>query len=178
MKDLNEYIKNNIIRLEATRRGGGIEIDASEYLDFPGAKLTAYQNYLGGGMLGSIQADRNFSITSNKVREAKTKELQEALKRYFHINNIIRGIDMVLMNNIPEVDPSVYENWLGDMPDSDIFQWFALGESDAEFLSRYNQYITYSDLLDTHFLAVTHFGTAWDYTSMVDDFNDLYHEED
>ena|ERR1039458_9386136 len=82
--DLIEYIKANTLRLEASSRGGGIEIDASEYLDFEGAKLTAYQNYLGGGMLGAIQSDRNFSITSNKKREAKVKELQEALMQYFH----------------------------------------------------------------------------------------------
>lgn len=90
--NFKQYIEENMLRQEISRRGGGIEIDASKYLDFPGAKVTAYQNYLGGGLLGSVQADRNFSITSNKVRETKVKELQEALKIYFFaISNELAG---------------------------------------------------------------------------------------
>lgn len=140
-------------------------------------------------------------------------------------NKIINSVDMVLMNNITEVDPSVWENWqslapinatpcdwfLNDgKPDkvwccathqyqgeedmtedteppeqcdwageeyADVYQWFAIGDGDADFLKRHNQYVTYSDLLDTFFLAMTHFGTSWDYTSMVDDFDDLYTDE-
>lgn len=82
--NFTEYIEANTIRLEASRRGGGIEIDASDYLELPGAKISAYQNYLGGGMLGAVQSDRNFSITSSKKREARAKVLAEELKRYFH----------------------------------------------------------------------------------------------
>jgi hypothetical protein len=86
MKQFNfkQYIEDNTLRLETSSRGGGIEIDASEYLSLPGAKLTAYQNYLGGGMLGAICSDRNFSITSSKVREDKAKILQNELCKYFH----------------------------------------------------------------------------------------------
>lgn len=128
-------------------------------------------------------------------------------------NRIIRGIDMVLMNNIPEVDPSVYDNFEGsnlpfgndecdivlsshdgeddDAPryncethgvstdnefeceeheeESEIYQWYAISEYDADFLKRHGQYTTYSDVLDTYFLAITHCGTSWDYVdSMVD----------
>jgi hypothetical protein len=129
-----------------------------------------------------------------------SKEAEHKRKQF---NRIINGIDMVLMNNIPEVDESVWENWTdkspmavceiedgeceyhgekldedGECPYQDempeIYQWFAVNSNDADFLASHNQYITYSDLLDTHFLAITHFGTAWDYTQMVDDFNDLY----
>lgn len=82
--NFKQYIETNTLRCEYTRRGGGIEIDASEYLKLPGAKMTAYQNYLGGGMLGAVQSDRNFSITSSKVREAKAAQLADELKRYFH----------------------------------------------------------------------------------------------
>jgi hypothetical protein len=57
----------------------------------------------------------------------------------------------------------------------EVYQWFAVNSNDADFLKRHNQYITYSDMLDTHFLAICHFGTSWDYTSMVDDFEDCYH---
>lgn len=78
-----EYITANTLRLDYSHRGGGIEIDASDYLDLPGAKMTAYQNYLGGGMLGSVQSSRNFS-QCNEPREAKAQRLAEALKRYFY----------------------------------------------------------------------------------------------
>lgn len=131
-------------------------------------------------------------------------------KRRERFNNIINKIDMVLMNNIPEVDPSVWENWQGRSPmsepcdieetkdnsktvmshwcvthmigtddeyeceeyegDAEVYQWFAVNSGDADYLKSHNQYITYSDMLDTYFLAITHFGTGWDYVdSMVDD---------
>lgn len=79
-----DYIENNTLRLEATRRGGGIEIDASEYLGLPGARMTAYQNYLGGGMLGSVQSDRNFYCNADRDKLNKAHQLAEALKRYFY----------------------------------------------------------------------------------------------
>ena len=132
----------------------------------------------------------------------------EAQERRDKFNRIINGIDMVLMNNIPEVDYSVFDNWQGKSPmssgecdieereepglmyhcnthdvdtdeeyeceeyegDAEIYQWYAINESDADFLKRRNQYVTYSDTLDTYFLAICHFGTSWDYVeSMVSD---------
>jgi hypothetical protein len=128
----------------------------------------------------------------------------EMMERRERFNNIIRGMDMVLMNTIPEADPSVWENWgdkspmgndecersedgksciVHDKPwndvwctcedyesDSEVYQWFAITSNDADFLKRHNQYVTYSDMLDTYFLAICYFGMAWDYTdSMVDD---------
>ncbi len=81
----NQYIKENTLRLDASRRGGGIEIDCSEILKTDGAKMTAYQNYLGGGLLGSIQSDSNFQKSDIPLSHWKTiDELTEALKRYFH----------------------------------------------------------------------------------------------
>lgn len=141
---------------------------------------------------------------------------ERANERRRQFNNIINSCDMVLMNNIPEVDPSVWENWEDKSPvsekcdieevdpasnddgknyhcgihdiytdeewecedyegETEVYQWFAIGSGDAEFLKRHNQYITYSDKLDTYFLAITHFGTGWDYVdSMVEDFSDCY----
>ena len=58
--------------------------------------------------------------------------------------------------------------------DTEVFQWFLCNASDAEFLKRHGQYITYSNKLDVYVLAITHFGTGWDYTSMVDAFEDCY----
>lgn len=142
---------------------------------------------------------------------------ERANEKRRQFNKIINGIDMVLMNNIPEVDDSIWDNFDGDynfmgsdcdMVDTadvedmeqeyahycteheeytnndfncdkyedmtEVYQWFAVDENDADFLKRHGQYVTYSDMLDTYFLAITHFGTSWDYTSMVDDFDDLY----
>ena len=75
------------------------------------------------------------------------------------------------------------EDWNEDIKDceykedepTEIYQWYAVSSGDAEFLGRHNQHIAYSETLDTHFLAITHFGTAWDYVdSMVEDFADCY----
>ena len=77
MFDFVKYIEANTLRLEVSSRGGGIEIDASEYTKCPGAKMTAYQNYLGGGMLGAVQSSRNFAGNNGD-------ELEDALKRYYH----------------------------------------------------------------------------------------------
>ena len=82
MKNYNEYIENNTLRCEASGRGGGIEIDCFELFKIDGAKMSAYQNYLGGGMLGSIQANANFK--PSKAQEKRYLELADALKKYFH----------------------------------------------------------------------------------------------
>jgi hypothetical protein len=68
----------------------------------------------------------------------------------------------------------------GECPYSDemveVYQWFAVGDNDADFLKRHGQYITYSDAIDTYYLAICHFGTSWDYVdSMVEAFSDCYH---
>lgn len=42
-----------VIRKKVSTRGGGVEIDLTD-LGYPGERMTAYQNYLSGGMLGSI----------------------------------------------------------------------------------------------------------------------------
>jgi hypothetical protein len=145
-----------------------------------------------------------------------------AEERRRQFNKIIDGIDMVLINNIPEVDPSVFDNfddespfhirpceWFVNkattpswccnthmydgtddypatgkhLPDCDfaeddtkeVYQWFAVNQNDADFLKRHGQYTTYSEVLDTHFLAITHYGTSWDYVDdMVEAFNDCY----
>lgn len=82
--NFTEYIENNTLRLEASHRGGGIEIDASEYLLTPGAKMTAYQNYLGGGMLGSINSDCNIRNFESTEIAGRVEELSNELMQYFH----------------------------------------------------------------------------------------------
>ena len=83
--DYTKYIEDNTKRCEASGRGGGIEIDAGGLFPYiEEAGITAYQNYLGGGMLGSIQSSDNFSSKLHKRDAAKFEALREALKRYFH----------------------------------------------------------------------------------------------
>jgi hypothetical protein len=85
MKNYTKYIEDHTKRLEASHRGGGIEIDCTELFPYiEGAGMTAYQNYLGGGMLGSIQSSDNFF---NKLRPRdipKFYPLKIALMQYFH----------------------------------------------------------------------------------------------
>lgn len=88
--DYRQYIEDHTLRCEASYRGGGIEINCNDLFpyieektgDFAG--LTAYQNYLGGGMLGSVQSSNNFQDALHKKDLKKFEELREALKRYFH----------------------------------------------------------------------------------------------
>ncbi len=84
--DYLEYIENNTLRCDANRRGGGIEINLTDlfpYIDDAG--MTAYQNYLGGGILGAIQTSLSF-YPDELTREDNTKlvEISDQLKRYFH----------------------------------------------------------------------------------------------
>ena len=92
----NYNIEDNIIRIDASRRGGGIEIDASELFG-EGCKMTAYQNYLGGGLLGAIQYDINF--TPSEEQKKDVLKLSEELKRYFH--------------DITNEEASEYDEWNG-----------------------------------------------------------------
>ena len=73
--------ENITLRLETSHRGGGIEIDL-EPLGYPeGARMSAYQNYLGGGILGAIQNDCNMEAWQNVEG---LPEIAEALARHFH----------------------------------------------------------------------------------------------
>jgi hypothetical protein len=76
----NEQIENNTLRLEASHRGGGIEISLDAF-GYPGAKMTAYQNYLGGGMLGRINND---CTIKDWQEDEKLEKIAEKLAMYFH----------------------------------------------------------------------------------------------
>ena len=72
----NEYIKSHTLKCEVGFRGGGIEIDCTQLFPYiEEAGLTAYQNYLGGSILGAIQSSNNFE------HELKKESLKN-LKRY------------------------------------------------------------------------------------------------
>lgn len=84
MKTLTQETINKIeettLRIQSSYRGGGVEIDLTKW-GYPGEKMTAYQNYLGGGMLGSIGNDstiRSWRTDSNLL------DISNKLSRYFH----------------------------------------------------------------------------------------------
>jgi hypothetical protein len=73
------------IRQSITPRGGGIEIDLTD-LGFEGEKMTAYQDYLGGGMLGRIGATDTIRTSTPFVEESicrKLDEISDKLKQHF-----------------------------------------------------------------------------------------------
>jgi len=68
------------LRVNASHRGGGIEIDLTS-LGYPEEKMTAYQNYLGGGMLGRIE--NNCTIEDFREDEILV-DIADQLAKYFH----------------------------------------------------------------------------------------------
>lgn len=70
----------NIIREEISSRGGGIEISLDQY-GYPGHRMSAYQNYLGGGLLGRIQND---STVKDWRERPMLVKVAETLREYLH----------------------------------------------------------------------------------------------
>ncbi len=60
-------LQDNIIREKYSSRGGGIEVDLTAY-GYDGEKMTAYQNYLGGGMLGAVGNDCTIQGWENDMK--------------------------------------------------------------------------------------------------------------
>ena len=86
MKNLREKVVGAVIRQELTHRGGGIEINLGVFTgSWEGEKMSAYQNYLGGGMLGSIQNDCTIGNWKNtRLVGVSLADIGEELKRYMH----------------------------------------------------------------------------------------------
>jgi hypothetical protein len=74
------------LREQISSRGGGVEIDLTRF-GFKGEKMSAYQNYLGGGLLGKIEANNTIQAYKKPCTEkqaAKLDKIAERLKKYFH----------------------------------------------------------------------------------------------
>jgi|SRR3990167_5844359 len=86
MRNWTEFIEKNTIRCEAGYRGGGIEIGLSDLfptIDDP--RITAYQNYLGGDLLGRICNSASFEPSNLSKKNQKIfSRVCEELKKYFH----------------------------------------------------------------------------------------------
>lgn len=79
------------LRVEITpSRGGGIEISL-DTLGYEGEKMSAYQNYLGGGMLGKVCSSDTIRANQSFVEESICRELDEIAeqlkKYYFNLTN-------------------------------------------------------------------------------------------
>ncbi len=86
-----------ILREKYSSRGGGIEIDLSN-LGYPDEKMTAYQNYLGGGMAGGIGTD--CTIEDWKGHHKLTKIAEELIK-LFAYNMGYQEESIKDFNNLP-----------------------------------------------------------------------------
>ena len=84
MKKMN--FEKITLREKITSRGGGIEISLDDF-GYPGEKMAAYQNYLGGGMLGKVCVNDTIRAKHKFVELSIADELDqigEGLKKYFH----------------------------------------------------------------------------------------------
>lgn len=74
-----------VLRQQISSRGGGIEIDLTRF-GFKNQKMSAYQNYLGGGMLGRVCVNdtlRAYNVDLTEKQVDKLDKIGERLKKYF-----------------------------------------------------------------------------------------------
>lgn len=89
IKVTHDTVVNQIIRERVSTRGGGVEISLTKF-GFRGEKMAAYQNYLGGGMLGRVMVNdtiRTGSVTKQLMYSSEFERLDqigEILKQYLH----------------------------------------------------------------------------------------------
>ena len=94
--DYMEFIESNLIDADISYRGGSMKIDVSDLFNTgeEPAIMGAYQNYLGGGIAGSIQTGRMFDISWFSEEDlAIYKELAEACQKWFYNQNNGGGDD-------------------------------------------------------------------------------------
>ena len=85
-KSITEKIESSILRKKISSNGGGIEIDLTPF-GFKGQKMAAYQNYLGGGLLGRIMVNdtiRRETLTTTEANAKKLDKIGMDLMKYFH----------------------------------------------------------------------------------------------
>ena len=74
----------NILQERYSSRGGGIEIDLTPF-GYEGEKMTAYQNYLGGGMIGRVQNECTILFWEDKDELC---ELADELNQYYYLRQV------------------------------------------------------------------------------------------
>jgi hypothetical protein len=88
-------IIDNIAKEEYSHRSGGCELDLSAY-GYEDEFLSAYQNYLGGGMLGAIG---NSCTVENWRKDNKIVRLAQELSDYY----VERMNDLMFLDEYIEV---------------------------------------------------------------------------
>jgi len=87
-----------VLRQKITTRGGGVEIDLTP-LGFDGHKMSAYQNYLGGGMLGSVQVNDTIRSQESNIKlqlefSNRFNELDEIGEKLREFYSDLAGINL------------------------------------------------------------------------------------
>lgn len=85
--DCLKYIESNIVDIDCGYRGGKLSINASELFDYiDNPIIGAYQNYLGGGMLGAVVGGASFEPSELKTKKDRKvfDKMLDACKRYLH----------------------------------------------------------------------------------------------
>lgn len=99
------------LRKQVTTRGGGIEISL-DTLGFKGEKMSAYQNYLGGGMLGKVCANNTIEAYNKPITEKqkiKLDAISEELKKYYHnLTNPEEGFESLSFEQNQNMSVSAY----------------------------------------------------------------------
>ena len=72
-------IQENITREEISYRGGGVELDLSDF-GYEDELMSAYQNYLGGGMRGAVA---NSCTIEDWEMDEKLVRLASELRDYY-----------------------------------------------------------------------------------------------
>ncbi len=80
---MSNRIEDNITKEKYEQRGGGVEIDLTEW-GYEGHFMSAYQNYLGGGILGSVAND---STIKDWINVDELAQLASDLKDYYIQNS-------------------------------------------------------------------------------------------
>jgi hypothetical protein len=98
--DYIEFIENNTIDCDISYRGGTLKVDVGElFPNVENAVMGAYQNYLGGGIAGSIVGAAQFEPSELSKKDQVTfYELKEVIKKYFYDLNQGGGDDYMVEN--------------------------------------------------------------------------------
>ena len=86
MVDYTNYVVEHVIDLDCSGRGGKVKVDVSELFPYVSDPVMgAYQNYLGGGMLGAVIGGAMFDPSELHKRDIpKFVAVKEACKVYLH----------------------------------------------------------------------------------------------
>ena len=99
----------------------------------------------------------------------RTISFAQAAKRFSN--------SFILCNNVPEIDPSIWENVYFDFEDAgEIMQYYITDCSaeDVKYLSSwFGLLFAFSEVLDCFILLVDHWGTSWDGV-MIEDKSPIY----